>query len=105
MNIDWRSALLTLAALAVAGALGAVATLFFGLYNVSFRVGHLPGVSWVLHTTFQNSVDLRAKPLVTAPGNPGRPGRGGARGPIITMLPAGTAIPPRDRRGPRRCAP
>ncbi|AZQ67481.1 c-type cytochrome [Silicimonas algicola] len=33
-----------------------------GLYNVSATAGHLPGVAWVLHTTFKNSVSLRAPP-------------------------------------------
>ena len=51
----------TLAAIAVLGALAGGAVLAFGLYNVSARVGHLPGVSWVLHTTFRNSVRLRAE--------------------------------------------
>lgn len=32
----------------------------FGLYNVSARTGHFPGVSWVLHTTYRNAVRLRA---------------------------------------------
>ncbi|MCQ0970469.1 c-type cytochrome [Paracoccus sp. TK19116] len=31
-----------------------------GLYNVSARADHFPGVTWVLHTTFRNSVSLRA---------------------------------------------
>lgn len=69
MNIHWRSIAVTLAALVIAGALGAAAIVAFGLYNVSARIGHWPGVSWVLHTTFQNSVDLRAKPLAAAPDN------------------------------------
>lgn len=73
MNIDWRSAALTLAALAAAGAVGAAVTVTFGLYNVSARVGHWPGVSSVLHATFRNSVGLRAKPLAAAPDNLGDP--------------------------------
>ncbi|SFD79345.1 c-type cytochrome [Roseivivax sediminis] len=56
----WPSVGRTLAALALAGGLVGGAVMAFGLYNVSARVGHLPGVSWVLHTTFRNSVDLRA---------------------------------------------
>ena len=60
MKIDVRSVLMTLGALAALGATGAAAVVGFGLYNVSARVGHLPGVSWVLHTTFRNAVDLRA---------------------------------------------
>ncbi|MCU0910961.1 MAG: c-type cytochrome [Rhodobacteraceae bacterium] len=49
-----------IAALAAAGLLGAAAVVTFGLYNVSAQVGHWPGVSWVLHETFRNSVRLRA---------------------------------------------
>ncbi len=59
-RIDPRSVVLTLALLAVLALLGAGAVVGFGLYNVSARVGHLPGVSWVLHTTFRNAVALRA---------------------------------------------
>ncbi|MBV7410732.1 c-type cytochrome [Maritimibacter sp. DP1N21-5] len=55
-----RKVLLTLAVLAGLGLAGAAAVVGFGLYNVSAQVGHLPGVSWVLHTTFRNSVRLRA---------------------------------------------
>ena len=55
-----RAVLLTLAVLAGLGLTGAAAVVTFGLYNVSAQVGHLPGVSWVLHTTFRNSVALRA---------------------------------------------
>ncbi|PVA11012.1 class I triheme cytochrome c [Pelagivirga sediminicola] len=51
----------TLAAIAVLGALAGGTVVAFGLYNVSARVGHLPGVSWLLHTTFRNSVRLRAE--------------------------------------------
>ena len=55
-----RRVLLTLATLAALGLAGAGAVVGFGLYNVSAQVGHWPGVSWVLHTTFRNSVRLRA---------------------------------------------
>ena len=55
-----RQKLLVLAALAGLGLAGAAAVVGFGLYNVSAQVGHMPGVSWVLHTTFRNSVRLRA---------------------------------------------
>lgn len=51
---------LLLGGLAVAGALAGSAVVFLGLYNTSARSGHWPGVSWVLHTTFRNSVELRA---------------------------------------------
>ncbi|MGR3805114.1 c-type cytochrome [Marinibacterium profundimaris] len=62
-----RQVLLTLAVLAGLGLAGAAAVVGFGLYNVSAQVGHLPGVSWVLHTTFRNSVRLRAPSMETAP--------------------------------------
>lgn len=55
-----RCVLLTLAALAVLGLIGATAVVGLGLYNVSAAAGHWPGVSWVLNTTFRNSVRLRA---------------------------------------------
>ncbi len=57
---DRRSVLLTLAVLAGLGLAAAGAVVGFGLYNVSARLGHLPGVSWVLHATFRNSVALRS---------------------------------------------
>jgi len=41
-------------------AFGAVLVVGFGLYNVSARQGHMPGVSWVLHTAYKNAVWLRA---------------------------------------------
>lgn len=55
-----RAVFMTLAALAALGLTGAAAVVALGLYNVSAVAGHLPGVSWVLHTTFRNSVWLRA---------------------------------------------
>lgn len=48
------------AILAGFGAVGALAVVFLGLFNVSARDGHLPGVGPVLHETFENSVRLRA---------------------------------------------
>ncbi|NDV00296.1 c-type cytochrome [Pseudoroseicyclus tamaricis] len=57
-----RKVLLTLAALAGLGLAGGAAVVFLGLYNVSAQSGHLPGVAWVLHTTFRNAVELRAMP-------------------------------------------
>lgn len=66
-RIDLRSVLLTLAALAALGLAAAGAVVGFGLYNVSARLGHLPGVSWILHTTFRNSVDLYAPAPTEAP--------------------------------------
>jgi len=62
-----RQKLLVLAALAGLGLAGAAAVVGFGLYNVSAQVGHMPGVSWVLHTTFRNSVRLRAPSMEDAP--------------------------------------
>ncbi|SHJ19636.1 c-type cytochrome [Wenxinia saemankumensis] len=55
-----RTVFKTLAALAVLGALAGGAVVFGGLYNVSARAGHFPGVPWILHTTFRRSVALRA---------------------------------------------
>ncbi|WP_102109153.1 c-type cytochrome [Oceaniglobus roseus] len=55
-----KRVLQTLAFLAVLGAAAGGAIVFGGLYNVSAREGHWPGVPFVLHTTFRNSVDLRA---------------------------------------------
>ncbi|PHR24250.1 MAG: cytochrome C [Hoeflea sp.] len=45
---------------AILAAIGAVLVVGLGLYNVSARQGHLPGVSWVLHTAYKNAVWLRA---------------------------------------------
>lgn len=68
-----RCVLLTLATLAALGLVGAASVVGFGLYNVSARAGHWPGVPWVLHTTYNRSVRLRAPseaevPDLTAPG-------------------------------------
>ena len=41
-------------------ALGAGAVVLVGLFDVSARDGHWPGVPWVLHTTYERSVDFRA---------------------------------------------
>lgn len=50
----------TLVMLTALGIVGAAAVVGFGLYNVSARVGHFPKVSWILHTTYNQSVRLRA---------------------------------------------
>ncbi|WP_252945369.1 c-type cytochrome [Oceanicola sp. 502str15] len=50
----------TLAALTLLGLVGGAAVVGFGLYNTSARQGHWPGVGAVLHTTFKQSVRLRA---------------------------------------------
>lgn len=55
------------AILAGIAAIGAVLVVWLGLFNVSARSGHLPGVSWVLHTTFRNAVELRAPPAEAVP--------------------------------------
>lgn len=62
-----KTALRTLAVLAALGLAGAAAVVGLGLYNVSAQVGHMPGVSWILHTTFRNSVALRAPPEAETP--------------------------------------
>ncbi len=62
-----RRLFLTMAVLGGLGLAGAGAVVGLGLYNVSAQVGHLPGVSWVLHTTFRNSVRLRAPSMEDAP--------------------------------------
>ncbi|EAQ01137.1 Class I triheme cytochrome c [Pseudooceanicola batsensis HTCC2597] len=62
-----RTVLLTLAAVAALGLAGAGAVVTFGLYNVSAQAGHLPGVAWLLHTTFRNAVELRAPAMDKVP--------------------------------------
>ena len=57
----------TLAALAVFAVFCGAAVVFGGLYNVSARIGHFPGVPFFLHTTFKNSVQLRAPAENTVP--------------------------------------
>ncbi|WP_245155761.1 c-type cytochrome [Paracoccus ravus] len=49
-----------LMALALAGGVTAALVVGLGLFNVSARKGHLGLTEWVLHTTFRNSVALRA---------------------------------------------
>ena len=61
---------IVLATLIAAGALGGVAGLavvFLGLYNTSAQQEHWPITGWALHTTFENSVALRAPPLSRVP--------------------------------------
>ncbi len=62
-----KAVLITLAALAGLGAVAGGSVVAFGLYNVSAQAGHLPAVGWVLHTTFRNSVSLRAPSMADAP--------------------------------------
>lgn len=49
-----------LAAVVVVGTIGAVSVVLIGLYNVSARSGHWPGVETVFHATYESSVRLRA---------------------------------------------
>lgn len=74
MNIHWRSVGLTVAVLAVLAILAGAATVAFGLYNVSARLGHITGVGWLLHTTFRNSVDLYTDETREVPDTLGHPG-------------------------------
>lgn len=62
-----RTVILTLVAAATVGLVAATLVVGLGLYNVSARAGHLPGVSWLLHTTFRNAVHLRAPPESEVP--------------------------------------
>lgn len=62
-----RPVFLTLATLVVVGILLGSAIVGLGLYNVSARQGHLPGVTWLLHTTYQRSVRLRAPDVAAVP--------------------------------------
>ena len=62
-----RCVLLTLVGAAAVAAVFGAAVVGFGLYNVSAAVGHWPGVSWVLHATYRNSVELRAPPASAVP--------------------------------------
>ncbi|WP_375258719.1 c-type cytochrome [Citreimonas sp.] len=58
MNIHWKTVGGTLLVLAVVFFVAASAWIGFGLYNVSARMGHFPGMSWVFHTTYRNAVSL-----------------------------------------------
>lgn len=49
-TLIWAAIASTVAALVIS----------LGLYNVSARQDHLPGVAWILHTTYRNAVRLRA---------------------------------------------
>lgn len=57
-----KRVLVTLAAVVATGLAGAVLVVWLGLYNVSARAGHLPGIGWVLNAAYDNSVRLRAPP-------------------------------------------
>ncbi|ETX16595.1 cytochrome C [Roseivivax halodurans JCM 10272] len=66
-DLDPETIAWTLGTLAVAGAVVGASVVGFGLYNVSARSGHLPGVSWALHTTFRQSVERQAPPKSEVP--------------------------------------
>ncbi|MFN3208072.1 MAG: c-type cytochrome [Roseovarius sp.] len=68
-DLDGKTILVLAGAAAVAGGLTAALVIGFGLFNVSARQGHLPGVTWAMHTTFENSVALRAPPDSDVPDN------------------------------------
>ena len=53
--------------LAAGAALGGGAVVLVGLFDVSAKDGHWPGVPWVLHTTYQRSVELRSPPASEVP--------------------------------------
>lgn len=74
-----RRVVLTLVGLAAAGLVLAGLVIGLGLYNVSAARGHLPGVSWVLHTTYRNSVRLRAPSEEAVPALTGDMAEIGAR--------------------------
>lgn len=57
----------TLAAAAGIAALAGAAVVFLGLYNTSAKSGHWAITGWVLHTTFENAVELRAPPPKAVP--------------------------------------
>ena len=57
-----KRVLVILSVIATLGLVVGYGVIGLGLYNVSANAGHLPGISWVLHTTFKNSVRWRAPP-------------------------------------------
>ncbi|QYX56888.1 c-type cytochrome [Roseovarius sp. SCSIO 43702] len=73
-DLDRRTAGVVLLTLAGFGALAGAAVVAFGLYNVSARKDHLPGVGWALHTTFENAVALRALAETEVPEDLDTPG-------------------------------
>lgn len=68
-DFDIRTALVLAGFAAIGGVLAAILVVALGLYDVSARKGHWPGVSWLLHTTFENSAALRAPPPSVVPDN------------------------------------
>ena len=65
MNL--RNSMVTVGTLLVAAAVLALCVIFIGLFNVSARGGHWPLVEKILHTTYHNSVRLRAPPMEAVP--------------------------------------
>ncbi|MEO1910204.1 MAG: c-type cytochrome [Paracoccus sp. (in: a-proteobacteria)] len=63
----WRIIAATLAAVGVTGALAGSAVVLLGLYNTSAQNGHWAITNWVLHTTFENAVELRAPSATAVP--------------------------------------
>ncbi len=57
-----KRALVVFSVIAAIGLVVGYGVVGLGLYNVSASAGHLPGIAWVLHTTFKNSVRWRAPP-------------------------------------------
>lgn len=55
-----RAVVLTLASVAVVGAVAGFAVVTFGLFDTSARSGHWQITDWAMHTTFENAVALRA---------------------------------------------
>lgn len=51
----------------IAGAIGALAVVEFGLYDIAATQQHNPIVSWALHKTFKRAVRLRADHQATDP--------------------------------------
>ena len=55
------------AAAGVIAAVGALAVVEFGLYDIAAAQPHNPIVSWALHATFKKSVRLRANEVAVSP--------------------------------------
>lgn len=62
-----RTVTLTIAAMGALAGLAGLAVVFLGLFNTSAQTGHWAITNWVLHTTFRNSVALRAPPPSAVP--------------------------------------
>jgi len=71
VRLDRFTVVTLLLALALAGGIAAALVIGVGLYDVSARKGHFAIVEWALHTTFRNSVRLRASSI--PPGDPSSP--------------------------------